>query len=159
MPDTAAEHAQVMPALRMRPIMGKGQSGIESHFNSWLLYHWLKWPKKALASTYVWFHHSHHVYMVLVVIAGFVRMRVMSLKLLNVVMKHLRGRHEKHTTHVGGFIGWGVKEQCTRECCGVCLCDYIGGWGWGGGRANTYACRRENAITGACNWYFSASLS
>ena len=43
--------------------------------------------------------------MVLVVIAGFVRTRVMSLNRLDVAMKHLRGRHEKHTTHVGGFIG------------------------------------------------------
>ena len=29
----SAEHAQVMPALRMWLILGKSQSGIESHFN------------------------------------------------------------------------------------------------------------------------------
>ena len=79
--------------------------------------------------------------MVLVVIAGFVRMRVMSLKILNVAMKHLRRHHDKHTTHVGGFIGCGVKEQCTRECCGVCLCVY------GGGGGDIIMYRRENACS------------
>ncbi len=64
----------------------------------------VKVVKKALPP-YVWFHHSHCVYMVLVVIAGFVTMRVMSLKVLNVVMKHLQKRHEKRTTHVGGLMG------------------------------------------------------
>ena len=64
--------------------------------------------------------------MVLVVIAGFVRMRVMALKLLDVVMKHLRGRHERRTTSVGGLTWADVEEQCTSECCGVCLCVYGG---------------------------------
>ena len=75
------------------------------------------------------------------VIAGFVRMRVMSLKILNVAMKRLRRRHEKHTTNVSGFIGKGVKEQSTSECCGVCLCVY----GDGHGEYNQY--RRENACS------------
>ena len=79
--------------------------------------------------------------MVLVVIAGFVTMRVMSLKLLNVAMKHLRGRHDKRTTHVGGFIGRGVKEQSTRKCCGVFLCVN------GGGRGDIHMYRRENACS------------
>ena len=63
----------------------------------------------SILAMYVWFYHSHHVYMVLVVIAGFVMMRVMSLKVFNVVIKQLRRCHEKRTTHVGGFIGEGVR--------------------------------------------------
>ena len=122
----SAEHAQVIVALRMRTILGKGQSGIESHFK--VLYNWLKWPKKALAS-YVCFYHSHRVYMVLVIFAGFVSMRVISLKHLNVLMKHLRGRHEKRSTSVVGLIGGSVTKQCTSECCEVCLC--LWGWAWG----------------------------
>ena len=79
--------------------------------------------------------------MVLVVIAGFVTMRVMSLKILDVIMTHLRGRHIKRTTNVGGLIGRGVQEQCTSECCGFCLCVY------GGGRGDIHRYRRKNACS------------
>ena len=53
----------------------------------------------------------------------------MSLKVLNAVMKHIQRHHGQQSTVVAGLTGKGVQEQCTSECCRVCLCDYIGWWG------------------------------
>ena len=66
----------------------------------------------------------------LVIIAGFVMMRVMSLQAIDAAIYHLQGDHEEHTIGVAGLIGWDVTVECTSECCGVCLCVY-GGVGGG----------------------------
>lgn len=41
----------------------------------------------------------------LVIIAGFVMMRVMSLQAIDAAIYHLQGDHEEHTIGVAGLIG------------------------------------------------------